>query len=179
MFLLTRPVSDSRSMVTSGALAIRGEGVYRLPFTSRHPVHTTLSDIGATDRLSDVRGRCRYVRTFPCISIGEDRFCPVLQRAHPSNAPIRPRPVPGTGLIDFIRSTSFGPCRPSRKTDGEPPFFAYKRQGRTPNHRGPHTQNCRTRTGRPGTRRAVSRQIWFRLPQSILHRQSTKNPTRY
>jgi hypothetical protein len=74
VFLLTTPVSGARSTVTSGALSIRDEMLSITLFNFKHPVHTTLSDIGATDRLSDVRETLQYVRQFPCVSIGEQDF---------------------------------------------------------------------------------------------------------
>lgn len=43
-------------------------------FNFKHPVRTTLSDVGATDRLSDIRETLRYVRTSPCVSIAEQDF---------------------------------------------------------------------------------------------------------
>jgi hypothetical protein len=43
-------------------------------FNFKHPVRTNLSDVGATDRLSDIRETLRYVRTSPCVSIGEQDF---------------------------------------------------------------------------------------------------------
>ena len=74
VLLLTTPVSDSRSTVTSGALSIRGEVLSVALFNFRHPVRTTLADVGATDRLSDVRETLQYVRTLPCASRGEQDF---------------------------------------------------------------------------------------------------------
>ena len=44
------------------------------PSILRHPVHTTLSDIGATDRPSDVRETLRVRTNLPCISIGQQDF---------------------------------------------------------------------------------------------------------
>jgi len=73
-FLLASPVSDSRSTVTSGAMSIRGDVLSMALFNFKHPVRTTLSDIGATDRLSDVRETLRYVRSSPCVSLGEQDF---------------------------------------------------------------------------------------------------------
>lgn len=74
VFLLTTPAADSRSTVTSGALSIRGDVLSIALFNFRRPVRTTLSDVGATDRLSDVRETLRYVRQSPCVSIGEQDF---------------------------------------------------------------------------------------------------------
>lgn len=74
VFLLTTPAADSRSTVTSGALSIRGDVLSIDLFNFRHPVHTTLSDVGAADRLSDVRETLRYARQYPCVSIGEQDF---------------------------------------------------------------------------------------------------------
>lgn len=74
VFLLTAPASDSRGIVTSGALSIRGEVLSIALFNFRHPVRASLSDVGATDRLGDVRETVRYVRTSPCVSIGEQDF---------------------------------------------------------------------------------------------------------
>lgn len=74
VFLLTTPASDSRSMVTSGALSIRGEVLSIALFNFKHPVRASLFDVGATDRLSDVRETLEYVRTSPCVSIGEQDF---------------------------------------------------------------------------------------------------------
>ena len=74
VFLLTPPTADSRRLVTSGALSVRGEVLSIALFNFRHPVRTTLPDVGATDRLSDVRETLRYVRTSPCVSIGEQDF---------------------------------------------------------------------------------------------------------
>ncbi len=74
VFMLTTPAADSRSTVTSGALSIRGDVLSIDLFNFRHPVRTTLSDVGATDRLSDVRETLQYARQSPCVSIGEQDF---------------------------------------------------------------------------------------------------------
>lgn len=125
VFLLTRPASDSRSMVTSGALAIRGEVLSIALFNFRHPVHTTLSDIGATDRLSDVRETLQYVRTSPCISIGEQDFAlffkkPTYQMHTRSGSLVR---YPERALSIPYAALLSDHARPSRNTDGEPPLL--------------------------------------------------------
>lgn len=74
VFLHAARVSDSRSTVTSGAMSIRGEVLSMSLFNFRHPVRITLSDVGATDRLSDVRETLRYIRNSPCVSLGEQDF---------------------------------------------------------------------------------------------------------
>ena len=74
VFLLTTPAAEARSTVTSGALSIRGEVLSVALFNFRHAVRSTLSDVGATDRLSDVRETLRYVRQSPCVSVGEQDF---------------------------------------------------------------------------------------------------------
>ncbi|MGC3975992.1 MAG: hypothetical protein QM771_16645 [Nitrospira sp.] len=79
VFLLTKPASEARSTVTSGALSIRGAVLSVALFNFRLPVRTTLSDVGATDRLSDVRETLRYVRQSPCVSIGEQDFALFFQ----------------------------------------------------------------------------------------------------
>ncbi len=74
VFLLTNAAADGRRTVTSGALSIRGEMLSIALFNFRHSVRTSLSDVGATDRLGDVRETLRYVRQSPCVSIGEQDF---------------------------------------------------------------------------------------------------------
>ncbi|MCW5799085.1 MAG: hypothetical protein KIT40_11325 [Nitrospira sp.] len=82
VFLLAVSASDARSTVTSGALSIRGEVLSIALFNFRHPVRTILSDVGATDHLSDVRETLRYVRQSPCVSIGEQDFALFFEEPH-------------------------------------------------------------------------------------------------
>ncbi len=94
VFLLTNAESDGRRTVTSGALSIRGEVLSIALFNFRHPVRTALADVGATDRLGDVRETLRYVRQSPCVSIGEQDFAlffkePAYQAEHRSGSLIR------------------------------------------------------------------------------------------
>lgn len=94
IFLLTTSTSDTRSTVTSGALSIRGEVLSIALFNFRHPVRTSLSDVGATDRLGDVKETLQYVKQSPCVSIGEQDFAlffrePAHQAEHRSGSLIR------------------------------------------------------------------------------------------
>lgn len=62
------------SNVTSGILFVQGE-ILRLTITNLwHPVSRHQSDVGATDRLDDVRETAQYVRNHPWISVGEQDF---------------------------------------------------------------------------------------------------------
>lgn len=74
VFLLAKPAKDSRINVTSGMLAIHEDVLSVVVVNFRHPVRTTLSDVGATDRLSDVKETLEYVRAAPCVSVGEQDF---------------------------------------------------------------------------------------------------------
>lgn len=74
VFLRTRNPEGPRAEVTSGTLSVRDEVLSVALSNFRHPVQTTPSDVGATDRLTDVRETLRYVRASPWISVGEQDF---------------------------------------------------------------------------------------------------------
>lgn len=74
VFLLATPAKDSRIAITSGALSIHGDALSVAIANFRHPVRTTLPDVGATDRLGDVKETLAYVRASPCVSVGEQDF---------------------------------------------------------------------------------------------------------
>lgn len=74
VFLRTRNPVGPRAEVTSGTLSVRDEVLSVTLSNFRHPVQTTASNVGATDRLSDVRETLGYIRTSPWISVGEQDF---------------------------------------------------------------------------------------------------------
>ena len=74
VFLRTRNPQGPRAEVTSGTLSVCDEVLSVTLSNFRHPVQTAPADIGATDRLSDVRETLGYVRTSPWISVGEQDF---------------------------------------------------------------------------------------------------------
>ncbi len=74
VFLRTRNPIGPRAEVTSGTLSVRDEVLSVALSNFRHPVQTTSANVGATDRLSDVRETLGYVRTTPWISVGEQDF---------------------------------------------------------------------------------------------------------
>lgn len=74
VFLRTRNPQGPRAEVTSGTLSVRDEVLAFAVSNFRHPVRTAPSDVGATDRLSDVRDTLGYVRASPWISVGEQDF---------------------------------------------------------------------------------------------------------
>ncbi|HQR14028.1 MAG TPA: hypothetical protein PLZ37_05665 [Nitrospira sp.] len=132
VLLLTTPVSDSRSTVTSGALSIRGEVLSVALFNFRHPVRTTLADVGATDRLSDVRETLQYVRTLPCASSGEQDFAlffekPAYQTQPRSGSLIRyPERTLSIAYRDFL-ATHTEAIRGERDGLSSPPNTASNR----------------------------------------------------
>ena len=82
VFLLVTPVNESLNLITSGTLAIRDNTLSVALHNFRHPVRTTLSEVGASDRLGDVRETLRYVRRFPCASVGEQDFAVFFDVPH-------------------------------------------------------------------------------------------------
>lgn len=74
VFLRTRNPQGPRAEVTSGTLSVRDESLSFTLSNFRHPVQTAPSNVGATDRLSDVRETLGYVRASPWISVGEQDF---------------------------------------------------------------------------------------------------------
>ncbi len=74
VFLLARPTRESRIDVTSGTLGIH-DGVLSIVVSNfRHPVRAARSEVGATDRLGDVKETLAYVQASPCVSVGEQDF---------------------------------------------------------------------------------------------------------
>jgi hypothetical protein len=74
VFLRTRNPQGPRADVTSGTLSVRDEVLSITLSNFRHSVQTKLSNVGATDQLSDVRETLGYVRVSPWISVGEQDF---------------------------------------------------------------------------------------------------------
>lgn len=74
VFLRTRNPQGPRAEVTSGTLSVHDEVLSVTLSNFRHPVRTAPADVGATDRLSDVRETLGYVRTSPWVSVGEQDF---------------------------------------------------------------------------------------------------------
>ena len=73
-FSYERPGREGFSNVTSGTLFVQGE-ILRLTIANLwHPVSRQQSDVGATDRVDDVRETAQYVRSHPWISVGEQDF---------------------------------------------------------------------------------------------------------
>lgn len=74
VFLLAKPARDSRIDITSGMLSIHEDAFSVAVVNFRHPVRAMLADVGAADRLSDVKETLEYVRAAPCVSVGEQDF---------------------------------------------------------------------------------------------------------
>lgn len=74
VFLRMKNPQGPRTTVTSGTLSVRGEVLEVSVSNFRHPVRTAQADVGATDRLNDVRDTLGYVRASPWISVGEQDF---------------------------------------------------------------------------------------------------------
>jgi hypothetical protein len=74
VFLRTRNPEGPRAEVTSGTLSVRDEVLSVAVSNFRHTVQTAPADVGATDRLSDVRETLGYMRASPWISVGEQDF---------------------------------------------------------------------------------------------------------
>ncbi|TKB34983.1 MAG: hypothetical protein E8D51_01380 [Nitrospira sp.] len=74
VFLRTRNPQGPLVEVTSGTLSVRNKVLAISVSNFRHPVRIAPSDVGATDRLSDVRETLGYVQTSPWISVGEQDF---------------------------------------------------------------------------------------------------------
>ena len=74
VFLRTRNPKGPLVEVTSGTLSVRNKILAISVSNFRHPVRIAPSDVGATDRLSDVRETLGYVQTSPWISVGEQDF---------------------------------------------------------------------------------------------------------
>lgn len=73
-FSSERPDREGQSTVTSGTLFVQNEILYMTLANFRHPVIRRQSDVGATDKLEDVRETTGYVRAHPWISVGEQDF---------------------------------------------------------------------------------------------------------
>lgn len=101
VFLLVKPAKESLSLITSGALSIQNDTLSVALSNFKHPVRTNLSEVGATDRLSDVRETLRYVRTSPCASVGEQDFALFFDTLIFSQKPARV----------VLSATRSGPCR--------------------------------------------------------------------
>lgn len=73
-FFHERPGRAGRSNITSGLLFVQDEILYLTIANFWHPVTREPADLGATDRLDDVRETTSYVRSHPWISVGEQDF---------------------------------------------------------------------------------------------------------
>lgn len=73
-FSCERPDREGQSTVTSGTLFVQDEILSVTLANFRHPVLRRQSDVGATDKLEDVRETTEYVRAHPWISVGEQDF---------------------------------------------------------------------------------------------------------
>lgn len=73
-FSYERPGPEERSYITSGILFFQDDILHLTITNFWHPVARRQSDVGATDRLDDVRETAQYVRSHPWISVGEQDF---------------------------------------------------------------------------------------------------------
>jgi len=69
-----RPGREGHSNITSGILFVQDEILHLAIANFWHPVARHQSDVGATDRLDDVRETAQYVKSHPWISVGEQDF---------------------------------------------------------------------------------------------------------
>lgn len=73
-FSYERSGREERSYITSGILFFQDDILHLTVTNFWHPVARRQSDVGATDRLDDVRETARYVRNHHWISVGEQDF---------------------------------------------------------------------------------------------------------
>ncbi len=74
VFYVATMMSGTRAQTTSGKLFVRKDLFYLTVSNSRHPVVAVESEVGATDRLHDVRETTHYVHDHPTLSVGEQDF---------------------------------------------------------------------------------------------------------
>jgi hypothetical protein len=73
-FSCEHPGQEGQSTVTSGTLFVQNEILYVMIANFRHPIRRRQSDVGAIDKLEDVRETTDYVRAHPWFSVGEQDF---------------------------------------------------------------------------------------------------------
>ena len=74
VFYVEKAATETRVEITSGRLFIRDNVLYVAISNLRHPVIVSPYNVGATDRLNDVRETVQYVRTHPAVSVGDQDF---------------------------------------------------------------------------------------------------------
>jgi hypothetical protein len=74
VFYVANRTNRTRARVTSGKLFVRKDLLYLTVSNLRHPVIVVESEVGATDRLDDVRETAHYVHDHPTLSVGEQDF---------------------------------------------------------------------------------------------------------
>ncbi len=74
VFYFSKPLDGARVQATSGKLFVQESLFYISVSNFQHPVVVTARDVGATDRLDDVRETTAYVHDHPALSVGEQDF---------------------------------------------------------------------------------------------------------
>jgi ElaB/YqjD/DUF883 family membrane-anchored ribosome-binding protein len=74
VFYLAKPGTGARRRVTSGTIVVQGDALLLSIANFWHPLITTASEVGSTDRLHDIRETTGYVQDHPWTSVGEQDF---------------------------------------------------------------------------------------------------------
>lgn len=74
VFYHATPGTGARRRVTSGTIVVQEDTLLLSIANFWHPLITTASDVGSTDRLHDIRETTGYVRDHPWASVGEQDF---------------------------------------------------------------------------------------------------------
>lgn len=74
VFYRAKPETGGRQRVTSGTIVVRDNTLLLAIANFWHPLITTASDVGSTDRLHDIRETTGYVREHSWVSVGEQDF---------------------------------------------------------------------------------------------------------
>lgn len=74
VFYRAKPGTGARQRVTSGTIVAHEDTLLLAIANFWHPLITTASEVGSTDRLHDIRETTGYVRDHPWTSVGEQDF---------------------------------------------------------------------------------------------------------
>lgn len=74
VFYRAKSGTGARRRVTSGTIVVQGDALLLSIANFWHPLITTASEVGSTDRLHDIRETTGYVRDHPWTSVGEQDF---------------------------------------------------------------------------------------------------------
>lgn len=82
VFYRAQPGAGARRRVTSGTIVVQGNTLLLSIANFWHPLITTASEVGSTDRLHDIRETTGYVRDHPWASVGEQDFAVFFDDPH-------------------------------------------------------------------------------------------------